>query len=396
MQFTYTAKDNQNNFKRGSVEATDSTAAASVLRSRGLYPINVRAKGEKNKFFHRKVGLKDKIIFTDQLEIMIRSGLSIVEALKSMRDETENKYFAGQINQIVADVEGGTTLSEAMSKHPDTFNEIYINLVKSGERSGKVDLVLKRLSDQLEKDYDLTRKIRGALAYPAFVLVALIAVMVLVLIVVIPQLKVIFDDAGVELPLLTRIIIRSSELIKNDGLYLAGLIIILAIGLSRFRKTKIGRYFFDKMITKIPVIGILLKKSYMARFTRTFASLASSGLPLLEVFKVTSGVVGNVIYQDEINQMAEKVKNGTSVSKSLNESKLFPKVISQLAYVGERSGSLDEVFDSLANFFDRDVEAITSNLSTLLEPVILVIMGIGIGAVIVSVLQPIYGLVNAI
>ncbi len=396
MQFTYSARDNLSQIKKGAIEATDQNAAISVLRSRGLYPIEVKATNAGRKWFHRKVGLKDKIIFTDQLEIMIRSGLSIIEALKSMREETENKYFAGQINQIVSDVEGGEPLSEALSKHPDTFNEIYINLVKSGERSGKVDIVLKRLSGQLEKDYELNRKIRGAMAYPAFVMLALAAVMVLVLVVIIPQLKVIFDDAGVELPILTRAIIKASQLIVDYGLYLLVIVILSVIGLSRWRKTDSGRHFFDSMVTKIPVIGTLLKKSYMARFTRTFASLASSGLPLLEIFKVTSGVVGNVIYKKEIDEMAVKIKNGVSISRSLKESKLFPGVIAQLASVGEKSGSLDDVFDSLANFFDRDVDSITSNLSTLLEPVLLVIMGIGIGAIIISVLQPIYGLVNAI
>lgn len=363
-------------------------------------PANSTTKKEKSggfsSFLKKRVPLKDKIIFTEQLEIMIRSGLSILDGLRSLQQETENKRLAKEISQVIDDVSGGMPLSDALSKFPQTFNEIYVNLVRSGERSGKVEMVLKRLADQLGKDYELNRKVRGALTYPIFVMVALIGVMSLVLIFIIPQLKVIFDDAGIQLPIMTQMVIGASNILKNYGIFVLLAAIGLIIILGRWHRTSAGRQFFDRMITKIPVIGTLLKKSYFSRFTRTFASLTSSGLPLLEVFKVSSSVVGNVIYQKEIMTMSEKVKNGALVSAVLKSSKLFPGIIGQLAAVGEKSGNLDSVFDSLANFFDRDIDNITSNLSTLLEPFLILIMGAGIGVLIISVLQPIYGLVNAI
>ncbi|OQA04434.1 MAG: putative type II secretion system protein F [bacterium ADurb.Bin400] len=396
MQFNYVAKGHDGKVVRGSVDASDEKAVVNLLKEQNLYPISLRHKSEMNFVFSKKIALKDKIIFTQQLALMIRSGLPIVESLKSLREEAENKSFAEQLSNVIREIEGGAPLSAALSKYPKTFNEIYVNMVKSGERTGKVDEVLERLTVQLVKDYDLNRKVHGALAYPVFVLFVLAAVMALVLVVIIPQLQQIFIDAGVELPLLTRIVIKMSEILKTYGLFMVGGGVIAYFALMRWKKTIKGRHFFDTAILKIPVIGLLLKKSYMARFTRTFAALAASGLPLMEVFKVTGGVIGNILYEDEITRVAARVKNGETISKALRTSPLFPTMVSQLATVGEKSGSIDQVFNSLADFFDRDVDNITSNLSTMLEPMLIVVMGIGIGGIIISVLQPIYGLVNAV
>lgn len=347
-------------------------------------------------FFQKKVSLKDKIIFTDQLEVMIKAGLPIGEALKSLADETDNKYFSQILAEVITDVEGGQALSAALARHDKIFNEIYVSLIKSGEQAGKIEDVLLRLSTQLQKDYELNRKVRSALAYPVFVVIALIVVMSLVLVFIMPQLKAIFDDAGVKLPLMTRIVLKLSDILKIYGLYALVLVVILISIALRWRKTRRGRRFFDRTILFIPVIGVMLKKTYMARFSRTLSSLLASGLPILDAFKVVSEVVGNVLYEEEINNLATEIKAGTSISKIFKSSKIFPGIVGSLAAVGEKSGSLSDVFETLANFFDRDVEAITSNLSSMLEPLIMVVIGIGIGTLIISVLQPIYGLVNAI
>jgi len=396
MEFSYIAKDNDGKRVEGVLTANNEKSVVTLIKNRGLFPISIKQKGQHKTLFQRKVPLKEKIVFSQQLAIMIKSGLPIVDAIKSLRDETENARFARELNGVIAEVEGGSPLSTALGKYPKTFNEIYVNLIKSGEKSGKLELVLERLTEQLEKDYDLSHKIRGALSYPIFVLSALVIVMVLVLVVIIPQLEVIFADAGIALPLSTRIIIKASYFVKSYGLYIFIFLAALCFLGLKWRKTKKGRHFFDRAILFIPVIGSLLRKSYMARFTRTFSTLTASGLPLLDVLKVSSDVVGNILYEDDIMRLSEKIKSGASISASLKESPLFPGMVGQLASVGERSGSLDEVFDSLANFYDREVDNITSNLSALLEPFLILVMGVGIGAVIISVLQPIYGLVNAI
>ena len=398
MQFTYKAKNSRGEIAKGTFDAASKNAAQATLREKNLFVLEISGTKKKlsEKYFKKSIPIKDKIIFTEQLGIMIKSGISIIDGLHALEEETENKNFSLVIQNIISDIEGGTPFSEALEKHPEAFSEIYVNMVKSGEQSGKSDVVLLRLASQLEKEYELKRKIRGALAYPLFVLITLVAVLVLVVTFVIPQLKLIFDDAGVSLPLLTRILIGLSVFLKEDGLFVLGALILITVAGIRFHKTESGRRIFDTMILKIPVFGLLLKKSYMAHFTRTFASLVAAGLPLMDVFKVAGGTTGNILYEKEIEQMATKIKAGQPISTTLKKSELMPKMVGQLAAVGEKTGNIDEVFDTLADFFDRDVDNITTNLSTLLEPMLMVVMGVGIGLVIVAVLQPIYGLVNAI
>jgi len=398
MLFSYQARNTEGEIVKGNIEANEETSAIASLRGKGLYVSKIEGKANKavSKFFEKKTGLKDKIIFTQQLGIMIKSGLSVVDALEALKDETSNKKFSQQIADVISDVKGGLALSKAMEKYPDSFDDVYVNSVRAGEKSGKVDLVLIRLAKQLEKDYALTSKVKGAMIYPAVILTALVAVMVLVLIFIIPQLKAVFDDAGVPLPLLTKIVLGFSAFLQSYFLYILIVSVGIGVALHYYGKTKKGRHLFDQLKLKIPVLGNLYKKTYMAKFTRTFASLSSSGLPLLDIFKSSRDVVTNVIYQDAINKMTKKVENGESISKVLKDSPLFPSMIGQLATVGEKSGNIDEVFDSMANFFDKEVDNITNNLSTLLEPIMMVVMGIGVGILIVSVLQPIYGLVNAI
>ena len=399
MLFAYKVKDKTGRTIKGTTEAHDIAEAGQSLRDQNLFTIDLRPANTNfnlANIFKKKVSIKDKIIFTKQLGVMTRSGLSLIEALEALEKECENENFAKQIKKMVSDIKGGAPLSKAMENHKDTFNDIYVNMIKSGEKSGKVEMVLDRLAAQLEKDYDLNRKIKGALSYPIFILLALVVVAVLVLTYIIPQLTLIFEDAGVELPAITRFIIALSASLKNYGVYYLLVIAVIVISVMQFKKTKAGISFYDGLITRIPVFGTLLKKTYMARFTRNFAALSSSGLPLIEVFKITADTIGNVHYKKEIDEMAYKVKSGKSISSSIKESELFPPMVGQLSSVGEKSGSVDEVFDTLADFYDKDIDNITSNFSALLEPVIMLVLGAGVGFLVIAVLQPIYGLVNAI
>ena len=400
MQYIYTAKNQESKTNKGIVEARNSSEAVASLRENGLFVVDIKEASNKNNFkkslFKKKVQLKDKIIFTKELAMMIKSGLSIVEALEALSQEATNKNFSEVISSMITGVKGGNSLSSELEKHPDIFPEIYVNMVHAGEESGKIEIVLERLTVQLEKDFDLSRKIKSALAYPAFIMVALVAVMVLVMVVIIPQLKLIFDDAGVELPALTRGIIAISNFLKTKGLFLLIACIIIFFGIFYASKKPYGKKCIDQLVVRIPIIGAILRKTYLSRFTRTFSSLAASGLPLMDVFKISSATIGNSIYENEINKITDKVKNGLQISEALKESSLFPTMVGQLTKVGEKSGNIEEVFDQIADFFDRDIDEATGNLSTMLEPVLMAFMGIGIGLIVVSVLQPIYGLVNAI
>jgi len=398
MHFNYKARNKEGKLLSGEIEANDEQGAILALREQGLYVSNISSSSQSRALpqIFNKVSIKDKIIFTQQLGVMIKSGLSIVEALEALKEETSDKNFAKVISQVISDVKGGQPLSAAMQKHPTVFDPVYVNTISSGEKSGKLDDVLQSLTVQLEKDYAITSKLRGAMIYPIFVLTALVAVMILILVVIIPQLKAIFDDSGVPLPPLTKAVIALSQFMIDYLVYIAIAVVILVILIRMYGKTNSGRHLFDTIKIKIPVFGGLFRKTYMARFARTFSGLTKSGLPLLEIFRTSKQVINNVIYQDEIDKMIKKVEVGEQVSKALKDCKLFPKMVGNLVSVGEKSGSLDQVFDTIANFFDKEVDAVTNNLSTLLEPVLMVIMGLGIGLIIVSVLQPIYGLVNAI
>ncbi len=398
MNFDYKARNKDGKIVSGSIEANDENGAILALREQELYVSKISSKrgGAILPQILNKVAVKDKIIFTQQLGVMIRAGLSVVEALESLREETQDKNFSKAINEIISDVKGGDALSKAIEKQDKIFDLVYVNTVASGEKSGKLDDVLDSLTMQLEKDYAITSKLRGAMIYPIFIMAVLVAVMVLILVVIIPQLKVIFDDSGVPLPALTRAVIAISEFIKKYLIYITLGIIAIYILLRMYAKTDTGKHIFDSLKIKIPIFGNLFKKTYLSRFSRTFSGLTKSGLPLLDIFRTSKQVVNNVIYQDEIDKMIKKVEVGEQVSKVFKDCPLFPKMVGNLVSVGEKSGSLDQVFDTIANFFDKEVDAITSNLSTLLEPVLMMVMGAGIGLIIVSVLQPIYGLVNAI
>lgn len=398
MEFKYLAKDKNGKIEKGIFEAKDTEEAALLLHQKGLFAVDIR-QASKNKFgsaMFEKITSSDKIVFTEQISVMIGAGISVIDCLDALKEESQNRKFQSEIQKIIIDIKGGSTLSNALKKFPKTFTPIYVNMVASGEQSGKLEIVFKRLATQMQKEYELNRKVRGALTYPIFVLFTLIIVMILILTFVIPQLKVIFDDAGIKLPYLTRSIIGLSEILKKFGLYILIALAIVGFFIARYRKTPNGKKFFDQLTIKIPVFGLLLRKSYMARFTRTFASLISSGLPLVDALETAGQTIGNSLYESEINKIASSVKSGLTLSDTFKKSSLIPKMVGQLASVGEKSGNIDQVFNTLADFFDRDVDSITANLSVMLEPILMIFMGAAIGIVIISILQPIYGLVNAI
>lgn len=394
--FSYKAVSATDKKIRGIIKASSEEGARKLLERQQFTVISLEEqnKGGLSLNFLKRVSIKDKIIFTEQLGIMIKSGLSVTNALKSLQDETQNKYFAEAINDIRSQVESGTALSTALAAHPRIFPEVYIQVVKSGEVTGALDGVLNRLGLQLQKDYDLIAKVKGAMIYPIIVVTLLIGVMIVIVTYIIPKLKDVFAEAGSELPISTRILLFISDgFIKYSWVIVIGVILFIIVFRFITRKGQ-GQIIWHTIKMKLPVFGPFTKKIIFARFTQTFSSLSGAGVPVLKIFETTQNITGNVIISNEIKSIADDVKNGVPVSFAFRKSKHFPRMVAQLAAVGEKSGEMQDVFELLANFYEKDVDNMAKNLSAAIEPLIMIVMGLGVGFILISVLQPIYGLVG--
>ncbi|OGD57133.1 hypothetical protein A2V71_01715 [Candidatus Berkelbacteria bacterium RBG_13_40_8] len=401
MEFIYTAKTNKNEVSSGKIQAQNKKQAINTLQKQGLFVLELKAEHQemtqKISFnLRKKVSLKDKIIFTKQLAMMVKGGLPLVEALNALKEQTENQVFREAIIQITDEVRGGIALSKALEKHPNIFPKLYISVTASGEQSGKLDQVLERLADQLQKDYDLITKVKAAITYPIIIVCALLGVVVLMLVFVVPQLKSIFSEMGVELPIFTRILLGTSDFVIHFWYIVIIVIIGLYLAIRYWGKTPGGRLSIDTFKIKVPIFGQLSRKIYMARFTRTMATLVASGLPMLRILETVKEVVGNQVYKMAFEGISQDVESGVTLSVALRKQKVFPPMISQMIAVGEKSGKIDEILLHLANFYDKEVEASTAALASMIEPILIIIIGAGVGAAIAAVILPIYSLVNVI
>ena len=399
MEFSYKAKNRAGKVVVGKTIAENEEQARKDIAKQDLFVLSI--KNKKHHFlselsFKKQVSAKDKIIFTRELAIMIRGGLPLIDALSTLEEQTENLEFKRVIKVIATDVRGGLALSKALAKHPQVFPDLYIAVTTSGERSGKLDEVLNRLSEQLQKDYDLTASVKNAITYPSVVIATLIMVVILMLIFVVPKMRTIFNDMGVALPLATRMLLSISSFVINYWYVILIIIVGLFLFIRFWNRTVAGGLAFDKMKIKIPIFGNLIKKIYLARFTRTTATLIASGLPMLEIIETDRVVVGNKYYEPIFDQIHQDVEGGVPLSLAMKKHKIFPVMISQMISVGEKSGKIDEMLLQLADFYDKEVAAITSNMAALIEPILMVIIGIGVGAAIIAIIMPIYSLVNVV
>lgn len=399
--YSYKARDEEGKQVEGKIEAKNKASAISLLQDQKLFitslskTATIKTLGGIGGFF-KKVPLKERVMFTTQMAVMVKSGLPILEAVKTIHAQTQNKNMEKILDGIVKDISSGLSFSKALSRHSEVFNETYVKIVESGEKSGRLDQVLLKLSKDLAKDYDLTGKIRSALMYPAFILLVLVVVMVVVLVYVIPQLKNIFDDVGVQLPFLTRVIIALSDFVVKFWWLILIVVIVAIIFAQRYLRTSKGSYAFDKLKLKIPVLKQVMQNIYMARFTRTLSSLVSAGIPMIDVLNTTKGVIGSAVFEKEVEKIIIKVESGSSVSKAMKASPYFPPVVTSLVAVGEKSGKTDYILRNLSKFLEKEVDNTVRNLTSLLEPIIMVVLGVGIAIVIISVIMPIYGLVQVI
>lgn len=394
--YNYTAKNKDGEIQRGEIEAENENAASKILISRELTPISISAITGKGFDLFNRVSMKNKVLISRQLATMINAGLPIAQSLKTLEEQITNKKLKRILEQVASDVEGGSQLSVAFSHFPEIFTPLDITLIQSGEKGGTLDKALLRLAEQLEKEQTLLRKVRGALIYPSFIVVVVIAVAAIMVVYVMPQMEGLYSSFNAQLPWLTRAMIAISHFLSRFAPIVILLLIALAVYIRFAIKRPAGRKMWDRLKLKIYGLNILLTKMYMVRFARTLSGLVASGVPLLDALSIVSRAVGNVVYEEAIKDAAEKVKSGIALSEPLKESPLFPPVVAQMVAVGEQTGELDSMLTNLANYFEEEVDNLVKNISNLIEPIIIVVLAVIIGFLLVAIMMPIYSLGNVL
>jgi type IV pilus assembly protein PilC len=396
LTYSYEARNATTGEKiKAQVQADNEQAAAKLLSEQGLTPVSIRLDkaGRANRF--RRIKTKDKVLFSRQLSTLINAGLPLVQSLRSVAGQTTNKPLQAVINELITDVEAGTSFSVALEKHPTVFNRVYISLVAAGEASGTLDSGLERLADQQEKDADIVSKVRGAMIYPLIVLLVMMAVVIFMIVKVLPQVESIYKGLpGVQLPIVTRVLLAVSHFTTHFWwivLILLGLSIFFG---SRWARTLGGRQIIDKAKMRSWPIGRLYMKMYMARFARTGTTLVASGVPLIQVLEITAEAVDNVHIEKSLTKAIEKVKGGKALSDSIAGDPNFLDLVPNMLHIGEQSGAMETMMAKVADYYEKEVDNEIKAISTIIEPVMMVIMGIIAITIVAAILLPIYGLVN--
>jgi len=399
MKFNYQARTKEGEIHAGQIEASSKEAAVDFLQKRELYITFLEAEeieggtsifSKKIKLFER-TSRKDIVLFSRQLSIMFSSKVPLIEALKVFSTQTSNPDFREKILKLSQEVEGGTSFSRALALYPKVFSSFYVAMVKSGEVSGKLSEVLDYLAEHLEREYHLTAKAKGALVYPSLIILAIIGVLLVMIFFVIPQLTGVLEGLGRELPLMTRIIIGSADWVKRWGFLMAIVIAVIIVFSVKYNRTQKGKYFFDNLWLKIPVIGRVLKMIYTARFAENLATLISGGLPITRALAVTGDIIENTAYKEAIFKTQDAVKKGETISSVLfNYLNLFPPVFVQMVLVGERTGTLGTTLMSVVSFYQKEVDRTVDAALSLLEPALIIFLGVVVGGIVIAILMPLY------
>jgi len=372
--------------------------AREELRAAGLSVNSLALKTEKNLNlpFFDNIKLKDVVIFSRQFSVMISANVAVFQALKILIDQTEKPKFRQIIMEIADAVDSGSKLSDSMERYPKIFSDFYVNIIRSGESSGKLDETLNYLADEMEKDYDMTSKIKGAMIYPAFIFIGLIAMAIIMMVFVVPKLTGMLTESGAELPTATKVLIGISDfMVGYWWTVVAGLAALPALYVA-VNRTKAGRKWIDRIKLSLPVFGRLSQRIYLVRFTRSMNTLLLGGLTVVESLRITAGVITNEIYRDLINETIKEVEEGNSISTSFIKSKLMPRMVSQMMVVGEKTGKLDVILARVSEFYTREINNIVANLMTLMEPIIMVIMGAAVAYMISAIVLPMYKVATAV
>lgn len=402
MLYEYEATTLEGEKKAGSIEAANLEIAISSLQRRNLIIVSINPAGEKKPFwqikikFFERIKPRDVVILSRQLSTLFEAKVPVIDSFKLIASETENELLAEKLNEVVEDMQGGSPMSAAMAKHPDVFSKFYVSMVRSGEESGKLDEIFSYLADHLERYYELSSKAKNALFYPAFVIGTFFAVMILMMVFVIPRLSEIINEMGQNVPVYTKVVIGISEFLVNYGIFILIAIAIGIVFLWRYTRGETGQEVISHLQLKFPYIGTLYKKLYLSRITDNLETLLSSGIPVVRALEITSDVVGNRVYEKILKEAVESVKGGSSISEVFSRYKDIPPLISRMMRIGEESGKLNFILKTLSKFYSREVDSAVGNLVSLIEPIMIITLGVAVGILLVSILGPIYSITAGI
>jgi len=402
--YLYKVRDRQGKVLEGSLEADSTTLVANRLRQMGYVPLAIdkKASGALQRELSipglgaNRIKMKDLAVFNRQFATMINSGLSLLRSLNILAEQTESKALANIINEVRQDVERGSSLSQAMARHPKAFNRLYIAMVRAGETGGVLDQTLLQLADTLEKQVELKHKIKSAMTYPIAVLALVLLIVTAMLLFIVPMFKGLYNDLGGTLPLPTRVLLAVSSIMVKAFPVVLILMAAAVFGFKRWIQTDKGRAIFDAFKLKVPVFGKLVHKTALTRFSRTLASLLRSGVPILESLEITSDTVGNTVAARAVLDVQEGVKQGEPIARRMEQHKIFPPMVTQMLAVGEETGAVDTMLDKMGEFYEQEVEATVAALTSLLEPALIVVLGGAVGSMVISLYMPMFNIIKLI
>lgn len=398
--FEYTARNSQGSTVDGTIDAADQVHAAQTLRSQGLTPSRIQesSSGASSKKRGRRgrVKLEDMVIFSRQLAVMIQAGLPLIEVLNILSEQLEKASFQEIMRQVEADVESGSSFTEALQKHPSIFSPFFLSMIRAGEAAGMLDTILNQVATYLEKTASLTRKVKGAMVYPIVVLSFAGLITIFLMIKVVPVFEQIFEDLEGELPLITQATVAISNLLVAKGVYLLVVFIAMIIAIRYWGKTDKGRRTLDRIKISLPVVGPLILKAAVAKFSRTLGVLLRAGVNILSALDIVATTSGNSVIEDAINRTKISIQNGETISKPLEEANVFPPMVTRMINVGERTGNLESMLHKIADFYDDQVDAAVSALTSLIEPILIVVLGVLVGTIVISMFMPMFKMLEHI
>jgi type IV pilus assembly protein PilC len=398
--FIWEGKNKKNENQKGEIDAPDENAVRIHLKRLQITPVKIKKKPkdifENVSFLQPKVQQTDVIIFARQFSTMIDAGLPLIQCLDILYSQQENKTFKAILKSIKDNVEGGSTLADSLRKYPAQFDDLFVNMVAAGEIGGILDVILQRLAGFMEKAAELKARVKGALTYPIIVIVIAVAVVLVILVFVIPVFEKMFADFGSALPVPTQIVVNMSQAVKSKFYLIIGAIVGFVIAFKKFKATEKGTYIFDDVILKTPVFGPLLRKVAVAKFTRTLGTMLSSGVSIIEALDIVAKTSGNKIIEESVYRVRSGIMEGRTMADPLAETGVFPSMVVQMIAVGEQTGALDTMLEKIADFYDKEVDQAVENLTAMIEPFMMVFLGVTIGGLVVSMYLPIFKIAGAI
>ncbi len=400
--FVYTAKKLTGELVKGILNAADQKDAINQLKSQNLLILGVKQKASGieikflSGFFTPKVSFTELAEFTRQLSTMISAGIPLLEAVSVLKSQATNPTLKRTLEQIESDIRGGSDLSEALSRHPKVFSKIYVSMVKSAEVSGQLDNILSRLASYMEESDALKREIKSAMTYPVFSLILIIGLTIGLLVFIVPKFESIFATLKVELPFITRMLLSASRFMLKKWHIGIGIIVVVIVALKIALKYPKVQLFKDKIVLRLPVFGILIQKTTLARFSKTFETLLHSGVPIVQAMEIVATTCGNIFYEQSINKARDDVKKGENLGDSLQKTQAFPAMVNKMISIGEKSGNLEVMLDKIATFYEQQVRAMVKSLTSLIEPILIMVMGVIVGTIVMAIFIPLLKIQEAV